>query len=619
VFVVILPFLGVLLYVIVNGNQMRERDAEQSQAAKAQFDEPRSFSRAGRSPRRSSTRSRPRRSRRAMKKWMPIAILASAQFVMVLDSSVMNVSISQIVADLDTSIQGVQLAITAYTLVMAAFMLAGAKLGDIAGRDRIFAIGLAIYGVGSLTTAVSPSLPVLLVGWSLVEGLGAALVIPAIASLIAANYEGKERALCFGIIGGVAGAAIALGPLIGGWVTTELSWRYVFAAETVIVVAILLTRRQLRPAPRLARPPQLDAVGVALSALGLGLAVFGVLKSSQWGWVEPRGAPTVDGTEITPLGFSVVPFLILAGLALLAGFATWEERRERLGQDTLLDRSLLRIETLKAGLSTLLMQQLVLLGTFFVLPVYLQVVLGLDAFETGKKLLPMSVAMLAAALTGPRLAAAVAPKRVAQLGLVALVAGALLLLGTIDVELKGASFAVALALFGVGAGLLLSQLGNVIMSSVEPERTNEAGGLQGTAQNLGASLGTAVIGSVLIAALTSGFVAEVERNPTLSQQTRNQIVAAASAGIPVVPVERVQEVAIDNGLSQQQASAVAGDYGDAQLDGLERALGAVAVLAFLALWFTRRLPGRTISAGLPPPVASRQGVVGPPAASRSGL
>src|SRR4051812_30117473 len=164
---------------------------------------------------------------------------------MVLDSSVMNVSISQIVADLDTTIQGVQLAITAYTLVMAAFMLAGAKLGDILGRDRAFAIGLGIYGVGSLTTSLSPNLAVLLVGWSLIEGLGAVLVIPAIVSLIAATYSGKERALAFGIIGGVAGAAIAAGPLIGGWVTTELSWRYVFAGETVVVIAILLMRRRL--------------------------------------------------------------------------------------------------------------------------------------------------------------------------------------------------------------------------------------------------------------------------------------------------------------------------------------------------------------------------------------
>src|ERR1044072_536692 len=171
-----------------------------------------------------------------MRKWFPLLILCAAQFVMVLDSSVMNVSISQIVDDLDTTIQGVQLAITMYTLVMAAFMLVGAKLGDIYGRDRIFAIGLGVYGLGSLTTALSPNLGVLLFGWSLVEGLGAVLVIPAIAALIAANYEGKDRALAYGIVGGVAAAAVAAGPLIGGFVTTYFSWRYVVAGAVVIVV-----------------------------------------------------------------------------------------------------------------------------------------------------------------------------------------------------------------------------------------------------------------------------------------------------------------------------------------------------------------------------------------------
>ena len=458
--------------------------------------------------------------------WVPVAILGLAQFVMVLDSSVMNVSISQIVADLDTTIEGVQLAITAYTLVMAAFMLAGAKLGDILGRDRAFAIGLGIYGVGSLTTALSPNLTVLLLGWSLVEGLGAALVIPAIVSLVAATYEGKQRATAFGIIGGVAGAAIAVGPLIGGWVTTEFSWRYVFAAETVVVIGILLVRRRLKSPPRAARKPTLDVVGVVLSATGLALVVFGILKSSTWGLIEPRGALTIDGEEITPFGFSMVPFVILAGVGVLGAFVMWEERRERQGRDTLLDRSLLRIQPLRAGLTTLMMQQLILLGTFFVLPVYLQVVLGLDAFETGKRLFPMSVTMFAAAMLGPRLAAGFAPKRVAQAGLIALSVAAFFLLGTIDVELEETSFAIALSVFGVGAGLLLSQLGNVIMSSVDPSQTNEAGGLQGTAQNLGASLGTALIGAVLIAALTSGFVSNVEANPAVSEEVRAQVADA---------------------------------------------------------------------------------------------
>jgi MFS family permease len=532
---------------------------------------------------------------------------------MVLDSSVMNVSISQIVADLDTTIQGVQLAITAYTLVMAAFMLAGAKLGDILGRERAFAIGLAIYGLGSFTTALSPNLTVLLVGWSLVEGLGAALVIPAIVSLVAATYEGRQRATAFGIIGGIAGAAIAVGPLIGGWVTTEFSWRYVFASETVVVIGILLLRRRLPAAPPTAHKPRLDVVGVVLSAAGLALVVFGILKSSTWGLIEPRGALTIGGEEITPFGFSMVPFVILAGAGVLGAFAMWEDRLERQARDTLLDRSLLSIKPLRAGLTTLMMQQLILLGTFFVLPVYLQVVLGLDAFDTGKRLFPMSVTMFIAAMLGPRLAAGFAPKRVAQAGLLALSAASFFLLGTIDVELEETEFAVALSIFGVGAGLLLSQLGNVIMSSVDPTQTNEAGGLQGTAQNLGASLGTALIGAVLIAALTTGFVSNVEENPDISADVTAQVREVTEDGIAVAPVDDVERAALDQGVPADQAKTLADDYGEAQLQGLKRAIGAVAIFALLGLWFTRHIPGR--------PTASRRpnaGVVPAPARAAEG-
>jgi MFS family permease len=547
---------------------------------------------AVRTPATGTAEARPRSS------WLPLTILAAAQFVMVLDSSVMNVSISQIVKDLDTTIQGVQLAITAYTLVMAMLMLAGAKLGDILGRDRTFAIGLAIYGVGSLTTSLSPNLTVLLLGWSFVEGMGAALVIPAIVSLIAATYDGKQRALAFGVIGGIAGAAIAAGPLIGGWVTTEFSWRYVFAGETVIVAAVLLVHRGLKraPAPAATGRPRLDVVGVLLSSLGLGLAVFGLVRSSDWGLIEPRGAMTIGGTEITPFGFSVVPLFILGGLGCLWLFAIWEERRERQGRDVLLDRSMLRIEHLRGGLTTLLIQQLILLGTFFVLPVYLQVVLGLDAFDTGKKLFPMSVAMFVAAMLGPRLAAGFAPRRVAQAGLLTLAGAAVLLLATIDVQLSQPQFAISLALFGVGAGLLLSQLGNVIMSSVDPSKTNEAGGLQGTAQNLGASLGTALIGSVLIAALTSGFLGNVEQNPALPQSVKDEVTRVAENGLEVVPVDDVERAALAKGVPAEQAKAIADDYGDAEIKGLKRAVGAVAVFALLGLSFTRRLPGHTAEA-----------------------
>ena len=225
-----------------------------------------------------------------MRKWFPLLILGAAQFVMVLDSSVMNVSISQIVADLHTTIQGVQGAITAYTLVMAAFMLVGAKLGDIWGRDRAFSIGLAVYGLGSLTTALSPNLTVLLLGWSLVEGLGAVLVIPAIAALIVSNYEGKDWAFAYGIVGGVAGAAIAAGPLIGGYVTTTFSWRWVFVGEVVIVALILLVRRRMTQAPRPEHPPRLDTSAPRCRRSGWGSPSSGSSRAAS-GAGSSRSAP----------------------------------------------------------------------------------------------------------------------------------------------------------------------------------------------------------------------------------------------------------------------------------------------------------------------------------------
>ena len=539
-----------------------------------------------------------------MRKWVPLLMLASAQFVMVLDTSVMNVAISQIVEDLDTSIQGVQTAITMYTLVMAAFMLLGAKLGDILGRNRAFAIGLVVYGVGSLTTALSPDLTVLLIGWSGIEGFGAVLVIPAIAALTAAGYEGRERALAYALLGGVAAIAVAAGPLIGGWVTTEFTWRYVFAAETAVMVVILLFRGQIPRAAPAAHRPRLDIVGVVLSASGLGLMVFAILRSSVWGFVQPRNPPTIDGTEITPLGFSPVPFLVLAGLALLAAFIAWQRRRARLGQDQLLDPTMLRVAQLRAGLSTLLGQQLVLMGAFFVIPVYLQVVLGLDAFETGKRLLPLSVSMLVFALLGPRMAARRSPRTVAQLGLVAVGIGSFVMLATLDVALNDTGFRIALALIGAGGGLLASQLGNVIMSSVPPEKSSEGGGLQGTAQNLGSSLGTAIIGAVLLASLATGFSERIATNPDIPADARATISAKAEEGIDIVPVDEVKKAAVEGGLTQSQADAVADDYGDAQLVALRLALGAVALAAVLLLWFTRELPTRSLADSTGEPAAA---------------
>ena len=246
------------------------------------------------------------------------------------------------------------------------------------------------------------------------------------------------------------------------------------------------------------------------------------------------------------------------------------------------------------------------MGTFFVIPVYLQVVLGFDAFETGKRLLPLSLAMLVFALLGPRIAGRRSPRTVAQLGLVAVSIGAIVMLATLDVKLNDTGFKVALALVGAGAGLLASQLGNVIMSSVAPAKSSEAGGLQGTAQNLGSSLGTAIIGAVLLAALATGFSQRITDNPDIPQAARDTIVANAQKGIDIVPVETVEKAAVDGGLTEDQARAVADDYGDAQLDALRLSLGAVALAALLSLSVTRRLPTTSLANAESPPRSRRQ-------------
>ena len=235
------------------------------------------------------------------------------------------------------------------------------------------------------------------------------------------------------------------------------------------------------------------------------------------------------------------------------------------------------------------------MGTFFVLPVYLQVVLGLDAFETGKKLLPMSITMLAAALTGPKLVTRMSPRAIVRIGLSAMVIAALVLVATIDVELNDTGFRLALALFGVGAGLMMSQLGNVIMSSAPPGKTNEAGGLQGTAQNLGASLGTALIGSVLLTGLLTGFNERIAENPALSDSAKTQLSAATEEGIEIVSTEQAHAAVLDAGATPAEADAITADYGEAQLDALKKAMLAVALLALLSIVFTHRLPNKAMA------------------------
>ena len=516
--------------------------------------------------------------------WRALIVLGTAQFLMVLDTSVMNVSISQLVEDFDTEVTAIQAVITLYALVMAAFMIIGGRLGDIFGRRRLFLLGMVVYGTGSALTAAAPTLWVLTLGWSVIEGLGAAMVLPAMAALVAESYRGPDRAVAYGVIGGLAGAGIAVGPLLGGWVTTYLTWRLVFAGEVVVVLAVLLFRRAITESPRTGTPPRLDGVGAALSATGLALGVLGVLQSGTWGWVQPRNPP------FTVLGFSPTLFVIGAGVAVLALFVHWERRRVAHDAEPLVHLSLLHKPALRSGLMSLLSQNLILLGLFFTIPLYLQVVQGFDAFETGLRLLPVSVTMLAASMAAARLGRAAGPRRVVRLALTTLVGAIIWLLATIDPVIDDAQFAGAMALLGVGMGLLASQLGNVVQSSVGEEERSEVGGLQFTAQNLGSALGTALIGSLLIGALAQAFTTEVEDNPALSEEARQQTGIALEAGISFVPTEEVRSAAEDAGLPPSEVDALTESYAAAQLDGLKAAILAAGGITLASFLVTPQLP-----------------------------
>lgn len=515
--------------------------------------------------------------------------MCAAQFIMVLDTTVMNVSVSNVVEDLDTTIGSVQLAITLYTLVMGSFMLLGGRLGDIFGRKKIFGIGLIIYGIGSLTTALSPNVGWLLFGWSFVEGAGAVLVMPAIISLTASNYSGKDRATAYGALGGIAAAGAAAGPLIGGWVTEALTWRVVFAAETLVCIAIVLCMRAIADAKTEARG-KIDWGGTVLSALGLGLIVLAMLQAGSWGLIQPTGALTINGHEITPFGYSVVPFMIAAGFIVMYLFIGWERRVIARGGSPLMHPSLLSKLQLRNGLVMLTAQQTIIGGMFFVIPIYLQYVLLKDAFDTGLKLAPMSIAMLIAAFSGPKLAEKQSPRRIVTTGLLFVFVGSLVLVSTINSELNDALFAIGMAIFGAGFGLVASQLGNVIMSSVGDADRGEAGGLQGTAQNIGTSLGVAMIGAMLMSSLSGGLAQAVADDQALSAQTKEAVIQKAEQGVDIMTEAQLRELLDAAGLSQTESDALVDDYESSQLDAIKDAIMLAALFSLIGLAIARRLP-----------------------------
>jgi MFS family permease len=509
--------------------------------------------------------------------------LAAGQFLMTLDTSVMNVSIATVAKDVHTTVTGIQSAITFYTLVMAALMITGGKLGEILGHKRAFAIGCVIYGCGSLTTALSPSLPVLIIGWSVLEGVGAALILPAIVALVASNFDRAGRPRAYGLVASAGAIAVAAGPLIGGLFTTYASWRWVFAGEVLIVLVILLLTRRMAGSAA-GEHVRLDLVGTALSALGLGLIVFSILKSGTWGFVQPKqGAPQW-------LGLSPSIWLLIGGAVVLLLFLWWENRRIARGAEPLINPRTLLNKTLRGGLTSFFFQYLLQAGLFFTIPLFLSVALGLSAIATGVRLLPLSITLLLGAVGIPRLFPRASPRRIVQLGFLFLFAGIVVMVAALDQGAGPEIVTWPMLLAGLGVGALASQLGSITVSSVPDEQSGEVGGLQNTLTNLGASIGTALAGAVLIAALTSSFLTGIQSNPAVPANVKSHAQTKLASGIPFVSDKDLEASLKKAGVPPDEAKAITDENAKARIDGLRSSLSVLALIALIAAGFTFRIP-----------------------------
>ena len=509
--------------------------------------------------------------------YVVLAVLSAAMFVYVIDTTLMNVSISALVEDLNTTVGEVQTAITLYTLTMASFMLTGGKLGDIWGSKRAFRIGLVIYGIGTTITALSQTIGMLIIGWSILEGLGSALIVPAINTLVRANYAGSKRASAYGTLFGVAAAGAAFGPLIGGWITTEYTWRLAFAIEALIVLGVLASSGLLKDAPPVIPKPKLDGVGVVLSVLGIGLFVLGVLQTTNRGWSDP-----------------LVVSMIGLGLVFIAAFIWWIRRQEAAGQPVLVHPSIFRHRALSAGLPVLSTQTFAQAGLLFLIPVFTQSVLGFDAFETGVTLLPLSIGVLVTSVTTPGLGRRIYPKYIIQAGLVLLFVGGFVLAASLETATEAIDMALGLLVAGIAIGLIAGQLPNLILSGVESPEASEASGLQGTAQNLGMALGTAIVGTVILSVALASIGNRVEDSSVIPEQSKAVVEEGLTGGLNAADRQRFEDELSD--APQETQDEVVSIFDAAALDGFQAAILAGGLVALLGAGVAFFLPKQKLEA-----------------------
>jgi EmrB/QacA subfamily drug resistance transporter len=448
-------------------------------------------------------------------------LLAMAMFVLVVDTSLMNVSISAVVRDLDTTVSGVQSAIALEALVSAAFILIGSKVGDLIGRRRAYVLGLLGYAIGALSMALAQGLTAIIVFWAIVGGLGASLLLPAMQSLIHGNFAGAAQKKAYALVGAAAAIAAAVGPLLGGFITTYLSWRVAFLLEDVVIAIVLICIRLVRDVPYTG-PRRVDAVGALLSVLGMGGIVLGILV-----WQE---------------GGESVAALLAIGAISLGALVYWLVRRKRHAEPTLLDPDLFRSSIFRYGISEQMLQQIALGGTMIALPIFLQMVLEYNAMQAGLSLAPLSLSMFGMALLAAKKAGARRPSSIIRLGFALLATGMVALIPIVPRAESGWYLVVPLLIAGCGLGLLVSQLNNYTLSPISDERVSEAAGVNSAAGSFGLSFGLAFAGAIMLATLSITLTNMAEASSVLSPTEQQRVADGLEDDAEVLSNTQLEEL-----------------------------------------------------------------------------
>lgn len=483
-----------------------------------------------------------------------IRVMALGTFVVVLDNTIMNVSISALVADLNTTVSGVQAAIALNALMMAAFVLMGGKLADIIGMRKTFLYGAVIYMCGSLLASLSNNLSIFILGWCAIQGFGAALMLPNVTSIVRTNIpSGAPRAAAYGMLAGINALAMAVGPLIGGFLTTYLSWRWAFRLEVFFLIIVLVMSKVI-PKDALGKVrPKLDKIGVAWQAAAMVFIVLGMLMISDYGLIMAKKPLVILEQEFGFWGLSVVPILVGLGLLCLWMFARSERSTKAKGNDVLVDLSLFKIKQFVKGLNVRFLQVSLIAGTTFAVPLYLQVTYGLSAFQTGLILIGFTAGLLTTSIGASKYGLKYTAKQKIKTGFLICVAGTVFLAFYIANGSSATGMIPGIFVYGLGLGLVGSQIVNVIMSTVKGDQTAEAAGISSTLETLGSAVGTALVGTILVVSLTSFTNSLVSKSTVFSSEAKAQISAEMASSIEVVSTDIISDAIPENGAYEQEA------------------------------------------------------------------